>query len=63
MKEIDFESKEGGGLKISMVADQILEMIPDADMRYTLLITKDGGKHFVKGTQAEIQSRLTSSIK
>lgn len=58
MEKIELEVKEDGAAKLSVADEEILEMIPDADMRFTLLILKDGSKHFVKGTEQEIRNLL-----
>ncbi|REA56121.1 hypothetical protein DSL64_27240 [Dyadobacter luteus] len=59
MEKIELEVKEDGATKLAVADEEILEMIPDADMRFTLLILKDGSKHFVKGTEQEIRNLLS----
>lgn len=59
MEKIELEVKEDGAAKLAVADEEILEMIPDADMRFTLLILKDGSKHFVKGTEQEIRNLLS----
>jgi hypothetical protein len=40
--------------------DDVGEIVPDADMRYSLVILKDGTKYFVQGTKQQIRENLTS---
>lgn len=58
MEKVDLELKDCSDAKIAVSADDVSEMVPDADMRFTLLILKDGTKHFVKGTEQQIISLL-----
>lgn len=53
-----FISKDDVTIRLSV--DEIVEIVPDADMRYSLVILKDGSKHFVTGTERQIRRSLTS---
>ncbi|WP_225865810.1 hypothetical protein [Dyadobacter aurulentus] len=57
MKTVKFKAKEDDQ-EILISADEIAEIIPDADMRFTLVILKNDDKHFICGTEAEIRERL-----
>ncbi|MCF2489386.1 hypothetical protein [Dyadobacter sp. CY347] len=37
------------------------EIVPDADFRFSLLVLKNGEKHFVTGTKEEIESKLEAN--
>ncbi|MCE7039911.1 hypothetical protein [Dyadobacter sp. CY312] len=57
-KQKNFTTKDGVRIRLSL--DEIVEIVPDADMRYSLVILKDGSKHFVTGTEQQIRRSLTS---
>ncbi|MCF0065202.1 hypothetical protein MUK70_05940 [Dyadobacter chenwenxiniae] len=41
--------------------EDIEEIVPDADFRFSLLILKSGDKHFVSGTKEEIEEKLEAN--
>ena len=47
-------------VKIRLSSDDLDEIVPDADMRYSVVILKDGSKHFVSGTEEQIRKALNS---
>jgi len=55
-----FKTKEDQDVTVSFSMEEIEEIVPDADMRYSLVILKNGDKHFVCGTEMEIREELTA---
>lgn len=55
---IAFDEKENPGNQVYIAPGQVAEIIPDADMRFCLIILKDGSKHFVCGTIQEVREKL-----
>jgi heptaprenylglyceryl phosphate synthase len=55
-----FKTKEDQDVTVSFSIEDIQEIVPDADMRFSLVILKHGDKHFVCGTEKEIREGLTS---
>lgn len=53
-----FTFKDEGSGEIALQGDDIKEIVPDADFRFSLLILNNGDKHFVKGTKEEIEEKL-----
>lgn len=53
-----FTLKEGESGEIELRSEDIEEIVPDADFRFSLLILKNGDKHFVSGTKDEIEEKL-----
>lgn len=50
--------KEDDKQFISIDRDEIEEIIPDADFRFSLITMKDGHKYFVCGTLDEINQQF-----
>lgn len=53
-----FRFKEDETSEITIQKDEIEEIIPDADFRFSLVIMKNGDKHFLCGTKKEILEEL-----
>ena len=43
---------------IELFPQEVAEIIPDADMRFSLVELKNGEKHFVCGTEIQIREAL-----
>ncbi|QRR01140.1 hypothetical protein [Dyadobacter sandarakinus] len=54
-----FQLKENDG-EISFSKSEVAEIVPDADMRFSLVILTSGAKHFVQGTEQDILEKLES---
>ena len=52
-----FEAKEDGS-EIEISKNDVEEIIPDADMRFSLISLVNGEKHFVVGTEDEVWKKL-----
>jgi len=50
---VKFKLKEDSS-EIEIFESQIEEILPDANALFSLIILKDGAKHFVYGTENEI---------
>jgi hypothetical protein len=59
MPYAQFKLKEDPDQQIEILADEVEEIVPDADFRFSLLILKNGDKHFVCGTKQEITEQLS----
>lgn len=55
-----FKMKEDESSEIMIQKDEVEEIIPDADFRFSLIMLKNGDKHFVYGTKKEISEELES---
>ncbi|MGX5854390.1 hypothetical protein ACWKW6_12120 [Dyadobacter jiangsuensis] len=53
-----FQLKENAEQTVNIEKRQVQEIIPDADFRFSLIILKDGSKHFVCGTMEEVTKEL-----
>lgn len=53
-----FKMKEDQSSEIRIFKDQVLEIVPDADFRFSLVILKDGNKYFLCGTEKDIREAL-----
>ena len=53
-----FNLKEDESKQIQINKDEIEEIIPDADFRFSLVILKNGEKHFLCGTEKQIWEQL-----
>ena len=53
-----FKLKEDESSEIRVFKDEVEEIIPDADFRFSLVILRNGDKHFVFGTKKEIEEEL-----
>ncbi|MGV3604232.1 MAG: hypothetical protein ACO1N1_23620 [Dyadobacter fermentans] len=49
-----FQLKEDDTQTVSIGRDEVQEIIPDADFRFSLIMLKDGRKYFVCGTLEEV---------
>lgn len=56
-----FTLKEDESGEIVVSGEDIAEIVPDADFRFSLLILKNGDKHFVTGTKEEIEDKLEAN--
>ncbi|MCF0069381.1 hypothetical protein LZD49_02800 [Dyadobacter sp. CY261] len=54
-----FKVKDEDSLTVEFSGDEIDEIVPDADMRFSLVILRNGEKHFVEGTEQEIRDALS----
>jgi heptaprenylglyceryl phosphate synthase len=59
INKTSFKTKEDQDVTVSFSVEEIEEIVPDADMRYSLVILKNGDKHFVCGTEMEIRAEFT----
>ncbi|SEJ00205.1 hypothetical protein SAMN04487995_2973 [Dyadobacter koreensis] len=50
-----FKLKDDDSSEITIRQSDIQEIVPDADFRFSLIILKNGDKHFVCGTDQEIK--------
>ena len=57
-----FKSKEDASSKIKILKSEVEEIIPDADFRFSLVVTKSGDKHFVVGTEKDILEALENEV-
>ncbi|MCE6987944.1 hypothetical protein [Dyadobacter sp. CY323] len=55
-----FKSKDDETVTYHFSLDEVEDIIPDADMRFSLVILKSGEKHFVWGLEKEIWDELKS---
>jgi hypothetical protein len=53
-----FKLKEDESTEIEITSEEVEEIVPDADFRFSLLILKNGNKHFIYGTEAEVSQDL-----
>ena len=56
--KVTFTSKEDEQGEIAVRSEDIAEIVPDADFRFSLLILKNGDKHFVCGTKEGIENKI-----
>ncbi|ACT92884.1 hypothetical protein [Dyadobacter fermentans] len=49
-----FQLKEDDTQTVRIGRDEVQEIIPDADFRFSLIMLKDGRKYFVCGTLEEV---------
>ncbi|GGN03699.1 hypothetical protein GCM10010967_43150 [Dyadobacter beijingensis] len=56
-----FQLKEDAAQTVTIEKSQVQEIIPDADFRFSLIILKDGNKHFVCGTMEEVTQELENT--
>lgn len=57
-----FKMKEDMSSEIKILQSEVQEIVPDADFRFSLVITKGGDKHFVIGTENEILNELENEV-
>ena len=57
-----FKMKEDMSSEIKILKSEVQEIVPDADFRFSLVITKIGVKHFVVGTENDILKELESEV-
>ena len=53
-----FQLKEDDSETVAIAREEVEEVIPDADFRFSLVILKDGRKLFVCGTKEELVREL-----
>jgi hypothetical protein len=53
-----FKLKEDESAEIEISSEEVEEIVPDADFRFCLVILKNGDKHFIYGTEAEVLEEL-----
>ena len=56
--KVTFTLKEDEQGEIAVRSEDIAEIVPDADFRFSLLILKNGDKHFVCGTKEGIENKI-----
>lgn len=56
----NFKTKEDPELTVSFSMEDIKEIVPDADMRFSLVILTNGDKHFVCGSEPEIREAFAA---
>lgn len=61
-KGVSFRLKEDDSSQIEIRRDEVEEIVPDADFRFSLVILKNGDKHFIFGTQGEILEELDNNV-
>ena len=61
-KGVSFRLKEDESSEIEIRQDEVEEIVPDADFRFSLVILKNGDKHFICGTEKEILEGLGGSV-
>ncbi|WP_090381247.1 hypothetical protein [Dyadobacter sp. SG02] len=59
MSKAKFKLKDDDSLDVQLSGDEIEEIVPDADMRFSLVILRNGEKHFVEGTEQQIRDTLS----
>ena len=57
-KAATFTLKEDENEEIEISAQDVAELVPDADFRFCLIILKNEEKHFVAGTKQEVEAKL-----
>ncbi|WP_159467704.1 hypothetical protein [Dyadobacter sp. 3J3] len=57
-----FKLKGNEEEEIEILQEQIKEIVPDADFRFSLIILESGEKHFVLGSKVEIYQELGIEI-
>ncbi|CAG5067387.1 hypothetical protein DYBT9623_00107 [Dyadobacter sp. CECT 9623] len=57
MEPVKFKAKEDGS-EVLISPSEVVEIIPDADMRFCLVILKNEEKLFIQGTRAGIREQL-----
>lgn len=53
-----FQLKEDDSETVAIGREEVEEIVPDADFRFSLIILKDGRKLFVCGTKEELVREL-----
>ena len=57
-----FKLKDNEEEEVEISRDEIEEIVPDADFRFSLVVTKSGDKHFVVGTEKDILEALENEV-
>ena len=57
-----FRTKEDTSSEIKILKSEVQEIVPDADFRFSLVITKNGDKHFLIGTEKDILEELENEV-
>ena len=55
-----FKLKEDDTIKVEISKNDIQEIVPDADFRFSLIILSSGEKYFVCGSEREIREELNT---
>ncbi|WP_157474629.1 hypothetical protein [Dyadobacter sp. Leaf189] len=58
MKQCEFKTKDDESVTVRFSLEDVTDVVPDSDMRYTLVVLKNGDKHFICGTKLEILDQL-----
>lgn len=53
-----FKLKEDDTVEVEISKNDIQEIVPDADFRFSLIILSSGEKYFVCGSEREIREEL-----
>ena len=53
-----FKLKEDDTVEVEVSKNDIQEIVPDADFRFSLIILSSGEKYFVCGSEREIREKL-----
>jgi hypothetical protein len=53
-----FKLKEDDSAEVEIFKEDVQEIVPDADFRFSLIILSSGEKHFVCGSEREIREEL-----
>ncbi|WAC15379.1 hypothetical protein [Dyadobacter pollutisoli] len=56
-----FKLKEDESTEIEIFPEEVDEIVPDADFRFSLVILKNGDKHFIYGTENEVLEKLNDA--
>ncbi|TDE15429.1 hypothetical protein [Dyadobacter psychrotolerans] len=56
-----FKLKEDESKQVSISQEEIDEIVPDADFRFSLIMLKNGDKHFVCGTKSDILQQFSKA--
>lgn len=57
-----FKLKEDESSEIWIHKNEVEEIVPDADFRFSLIILKNGDKHFICGIEKEIREQLDENV-
>jgi len=57
-----FKFKEDEASEIKIYKEDVEEIVPDADFRFSLIVMKNGDKHFLVGTENDILQELENDL-
>jgi hypothetical protein len=57
-----FKLKENESEEVEILKDDVQEIVPDADFRFSLIILSSGAKYFVYGSEREIREELKMEL-